>query len=414
MKKNTLLRIVLFSLITMITACSSNTDYSNAQVNRNFLRENWIPQVNLNPAVWTRGADNWFFSGQPTPLERYANVAPSDKAMTIMAVKVPQFTEVTVDGCFQVQISGEQDRNSVFILGPNDLTRQITVQVWKNTLYIAQIKQARPANLKNVIVRIGVNNLHHLKVAGGANVEGRNLSSNGLIIHANNNGGNILLSGQMNLMRVTNWGSGCVSILGAYTPCLDINAFGNGAVNVSGRVGIRSINHQGYGAVNVIGADSNALSVNALHGSTTVAGYVNLKKLTAVNESCVLIYWVNSNGAYIIQRGNAGVGLAGSATMLDINMANNTRFMGQYLHGGSIYVQTHNTAHANIAADKRIFASAVDNSSIYFFGSPNIVSRYTADKGAVIPVWSETTTLPVPAMAPTFWTARGPTVRGYK
>jgi hypothetical protein len=286
--------------------------------------------------------------------------------------------------------------------------------VWNNTLYIAQVKQAKPANLRNVIVRIGVGNLHKLKVAGGANVEGRNLSSNGLVIDANNNGGNVLLSGDMNLMRVTNSGSGCVSVLGAYTPCLDINAYGSGAVNVSGRVGVRNINHTGNSSVNIIGADSNALTVNAVNGSTTIAGYVNLKKLTANNNSCVLIYWVNSNGAYIIQRNNSGVGLAGSATMLDLNMANNSRFMGQYLHGGSVYVQTHDTAHANISADKRIFASAVDNSSIYFFGSPSIVSRYTAGKGAVIPVWSETNALPIPAAAPTFWTMRGPTVRGYK
>src|SRR5438093_1175829 len=122
MKTHRLLSIILFSIITFMTACT-NTNYQSKPLNRDLLEENWMPRVNLNSTMWTRGADNWFFTGEPNQIERAANTASTDKAMTIIAVKVSQFTDVTVQGCFQVQIEGGQDHNSVFILGANDAAR---------------------------------------------------------------------------------------------------------------------------------------------------------------------------------------------------------------------------------------------------------------------------------------------------
>jgi len=311
---------------------------------------------------------------------------------------------VTIDGCFQVQIVGGQDRSSVFILGPNEETRQTLVQVFGNTIVVTQSKddKGRMVNLKNVIVRIGVRDLRSLKVNGGANVEGRTLISDGMVINANNDG-NILLNGHMNLLKINNSGSGTVSVIGAYAPCLRIVNRSSGTVNLSGRVGVQSIDNLGNGKVNIIGADSRSLAIHACGNSVTkIAGYANLKHLDATDHSCVNFYWVKSNGADILLSGHARVGLAGCITHLDLCVMDNARFGGQYLHSNDIYVQTSGDAHANIAADKKIFASAVDNSSIYFYGSPGNVSRYTTDHGSVIPVWSNTTALPVPAYAPQF------------
>ncbi len=407
-----LLHFLLTAFFSLITLFGCTNTY-NAQVNQNLLKEQWIRHVNLNPMIWTRNADRWFFTGEPNATEKYATVAPTDKAMTIMAVNVAQFTKVQINGCFQVQLVGEQDKNSVYILGPNEAVRQTVVQVWGDTVVVNQVTNGKAgmANLKNVIVRIGVRNLRSLKVSGTAAIEGRNLTSDGLVIQSNNNG-NMLLSGDVNLLKVTNTGAGTISVIGAYTPCLNIVVNGSGTVNVSGRVGVQSIDNCGSGKVSIIGADSNSLIVNAAGNSTTtVAGYVNLKKLTAYGAPCIYMYWVTSNGAHITLRNNARVGLAGSITNLDLTLSNNARFAGQYLHGGNVYVQTRDYSHANISADKKIFASAINNSSIYFFGSPNIVSRYSADQGSVIPVWSETNELPVPMNAPRFIrTAKSPMV----
>lgn len=391
-----LLVAAFFCIITLISCAPP----SHPHVNQNLLEETWMRTVNLNPMIWTRGADRWFFTGisDNTP-------AAADKAMSMTSVKVSQFTQVNIHGCFQVQIAGQQQRNAVYILGPNEATRQILVQVSGDTVSITQPEddKGQMANLKNVIVRIGVRDLRHLKVSGVVNVEGRMLTSQSLVIDANN-AGNILLSGNVNLLKVNNSGPGAVSVIGACTPCLYVINRGAGSVNVSGRVGIQTISNLTTGSVSIIGADSRSLSINACGNSrTAVAGYANLKHLSASGNSCVHLYWVSSHDADVTVINNARVGLAGCIVTLNLYLTDNAHFGGQYLHGKNIYVQTHKTAHANIAADRKIFASAGDDSSIYYFGSPSIVSRYTTERGSVIPVWNATA-LPVPAYAPQFIT----------
>ncbi len=408
MKKHNLFAIILISATALFTACSHTSRY-NSQVDCNTLNESWISRINLNPMIWTRNADRWFFTGQPTQTEQAANKAPNESAMTIMAVKVPQFTSVSVDGYFQVQISGDQEHNSVFVLGPNDAVRQTSVQVSGNTVYVSQIvdQPTRISDLRNVIVRINVHHLQNLKVAGNAMVEGRNIRSKGLVIESSN-ACETLLNGAMRLLKVTNTGPGSVAVLGVFTPTLDINDWGNGDVKVAGRIGIRSIQHDGRGMVSVIGADSNALTIDATGGITTIAGYANLKKLTAVNYAGVFMYWVNSNGACITERDSARVGLAGSATSLDIDLADNARLEGQYLRGDHVYIRTSGNSHGNITVLSKLFASARDNSSIYYFGSP-ATSITTSGNGNVVPVFGGDTILPVPP-ASTFIMMRGPTI----
>ncbi len=396
MKIGNLLVAVFFCMITLLTGCATP---HHPQVNQNLLQENWMRTINLNPMIWTQSGDRWFFTGEP-------NNVPTDNALSLTTVKVSQFTNININGCFQVQITGSQAQNSVSILGPNDGVRQVMVQTSRDTVVITQAQddKGHMTYLKNVIVRIGVRNLKHLKITGAANVEGRMLVSDGLVINANNSG-NILLSGNVNVVTVNNGGPGPLSILGAYTPCLSVTNSGSGSVNISGRVGIQAISNLRAGRVNIIGADSRSLAINACGNSiTTVAGYVNLKRLNAIGNSCVHIYWVNSNGAHVALSGNARVGLAGTVTNLDLSATGNARFGGQYLHTNNIYVQTLNNSHANISARQKIFASASDDSSIYYFGSTNIVSRYSSDHAIVIPVWSGTT-LPVPAYAPQFITS---------
>jgi hypothetical protein len=404
MKLRQLFLITFFCIVTLF-GCAKPI---NPQVNQNLLQETWMRSINLHPMIWTRDGDRWFFTGEPYKIESYANRVPNDKAMSVMAVKVPEFTNVVINGCFQVQITGGQERNSVSVVGPNDDMRQIMVHVEGNTVLVTQQLNEKGGltNLKSVIVRINIRNLRLLKVNGAAKVEGHAICSDGLTVIANNKD-TVLLSGQkINVVKINNLGSGTISVINAYSPCLDILVSNSGTVNINGRIGIRTINNLGSGTVNIIGADSRSLVIKACGSSITkVAGYANLKHLTATGSSCVNLYWVKSNGARIVVSQNARVGLAGCITHLDLYATDNARFGGQYLHSNDIYVQTHGSAHANIAADKKIFASATDNSSVYFFGSPSIVSRFTSDHGSVIPVWNETNSLPVPAYAPQFITS---------
>jgi hypothetical protein len=187
-------------------------------------------------------------------------------------------------------------------------------------------------------------------------------------------------------------------VIGADTPALSIKAIGKGNVKIHGRVGIQNILHQGNGEVAILGADSDSLAIQASgNGLTTVVGYVNLKKISAKDSSRVYVYWTNSPSLYVAASGKTQIGLAGAVTNMNIDITDASRFDGQYLQGNAIYVRTRDWSHANVSSDKKIFAAALGNSSIYIFGSPTMVSRYTSQKGAIIPIWVDS---PPPAPAP--------------
>ena len=380
----------------VLTACSSNNGYDQTQLHNNLLQETWMRCINLNPNSWVKGTDPWFLTGTPNNLEQYNNNAPPSKAMTTLKVQVPDFTNVTISGDFQVQLIGRAQHNSVYVTGSNDATRQIVVEMTNNTLYIHKVKDSK-ACLKNVIVRIYINNLASLKNFGSSTIYGRDVTSDHLTINSCNCG-NIFLVGNMNLATVNQTGTGTIVVIGAETPCLSIKAIGKGNVKINGRVGIQNIIHQGNGEVAILGASSDSLVIHACgNGLTTVVGYVNLKKISASDSSRVYVYWINSPTLYINASGKAQIGVAGAVTNMNVDITDASRFEGQYLHGNTVYVRTRNWSHANVFSDNKIFSAALDSSSIYIFGSPTMVSRYTSQKGAIIPIWVDT---PPPAPYP--------------
>lgn len=390
------LLISIILLFCTLTACVHDNGYQQTKFCENLLKETWMQQINLNPNNWVRGADPWYYTGYPYNVAQYDRSASPSKAITTAMVRVPDFTEVNISGDFQVQITGRTEHNSVFVVGSNASTRQVVVEVINNTLYVHKIKDSKEC-LKNVIVRINIHNLRVLKNLGTSNIYGRDVMSDHLMIRSCDCG-NIFLSGDMNVTRINQTGLGTVAIIGANTPCLSIRAIGNGNVKVDGHVGIQTIYHQGNGEVNVLGADSDSLAINASgNGYTSVVGYVNLKKVCASDCSRVYVYWINSNSLYVTESGNARIGLAGAVTNMNVDTTEGSRFEGQYLRGDTVYVRTRNASHANVASDNKIFASALDNSSIYILGSPKMVSRYTSQNGAIIPIWVDS---PPPAPFP--------------
>ncbi len=394
MRKLGLLGIIIAFILT---ACSSNNGYNQTQLRNNLLQETWMRSINLNPNNWVKGTDSWFLTGAPNNIEQYNNAAPPSKAMTTLKVRVPDLTNnVKISGDFQVQIVGRAEHNSVYITGSNEATRQIVVDMMNNTLYIHKIKESK-ACLKNVIVRININNLQSLKNFGSSNIYGRDVTGDHLMIESCDYG-NIFLVGNMKLASVNQTGTGSIVVIGADTPRLSIKAIGKGNVKINGRVGIQNILHQGNGEVAILGADSDSLAIQASgNGLTTVVGYVNLKKISAKDSSRVYVYWINSPTLYVNASGKAQIGLAGAATNMNVDITDASRFDGQYLSGNTIYVRTGDWSHANVSSDKKIFAAALGNSSIYIFGSPTLVSRYTSQKGAIIPIGVEA---PPPAPFP--------------
>lgn len=385
--------IVIFTCLLLLTGCISNRDYFQNQVNANLINECWVGQINTNPCYWLVNADSWFLNGEPNRLENYALTAPNNAAITSMNIRARGFTNINAAGSYQLQIIGHQDHDSVSVIGPNLAARQVGVDIQKQTLSIRECQQC-PTSMSNVIVRIGVKNLRHLAVYGNVNVYGRDIWSDQLEIKANT-WGNIFLAGNMNLTHLTQLGRGAVTILDAITPMLDIDDYGCGNVNVAGRVGIRSIHHCGLGCISIIGADSDMVNIDATNKAIVkVSGYVNLKNVMASKCAQVYLYCVNSCGTHVVGRDKSRISLGGNTENLNVELTQSSLFQGTFLHGGNVYVRTLNYSHANVTADKKVFACAGDGSSIYFFGSPCIVSRFVAQHGIVIPVWNEMSASP--------------------
>lgn len=398
-------------ILTMLVASCSGSHAYQTQANQDLLAENWMQRLNTNPNIWVKGADRWFFTGTPGHIVDYAKRAPYSKAISSMMVRVPNFTDLRVSGSYTIQIVGGMEANYVEILGPNAGVRQIAVQVSNDTLYINPIANCK-ANLDDVIVRIGVRTLHKIVDLGSGNLYARGLCSKNLTIFSGCNG-TMLLSGTIRLRQITQNGSGSVTVLGVISPDVIVKDNGSGNINLNGRIGVRSITNMGSGYVNIIGADTDMLTIDAGGSSkTNVVGYANLKKVTASGKSRVYLYWVKSNGLTIQQSDQANVGVAGCVTNLSVNLTGGSCFKGINLLANSIYIRTSGASHANISANQKVFASSVDNSSIYYAGSPSNISRFISGNATIIPVW--TTSIPNPPM-PSYlrnaWNFKGQNVK---
>lgn len=379
------LSLVLIFFCLSLVGCSTARYPS---LHADLTKENWVREVDNNPMKWTIGADRWFLTGDPNAVEMDNRNAPYDAAISTMAVNVPDFTNIKINGDFQVQIFGTYGHNSVYVYGPNDGVRQVIVEVRGNTLCVDQPKKVT-RSMGRVLIRIGINQLDSLIHQGCGMVEGVHLRSHCLFVTSNGSG-HIYLSGSLGLQRVVNLGSGNINIFGATTPTLDIKSLGKGSVNVGGNVGIRSILHQGSGNVNIIGANSADLSINAGgSGKIGIKGIVNLREVRAKDLVRVYAYTVKSNTLYAYASNKARIGLAGFVEHLYVETFDGACFSGKYLCSMEAYARAHDNSHINISANNKIFAASTQNSSIYFFGSPRVMSQFVSGNGTIIPVWSD-------------------------
>jgi hypothetical protein len=398
-KKLSILGVTL-ALMLNVMSCS-HPEYYRAQMDKGFSQENWMQQVNLNPNIWTKNADPWYFSADRDLITHQPVFDPVAEEMAAKPIRIPDFTHINVNGNFRIQIVGSQPRTSVTVLGPKQAKRLICIQIRNQTLYIYPAPECKndkkcPRNFNDVTIRIGIHDLRSLTTNGDSSITGKDIYSSGLAINATNRS-QLLLRGNMKLALVNDSGCATTTIIGAVTPCLYINVKGCGTVNVAGRVGVKCIRNLGQGNVNIIGACSHDLSVFGGDTSTTkIAGIANVRRVIAYGHSRIFMYWVNANCAIVKVSDHACVGLAGYTQSLYVDTDTAAVFYGKCLIAGSAFVRTFGLSHVNVTATKKIFASAYDDSSIYYFGSPSIISRFVYGNGIIIPVWTnEIATPPV-------------------
>ncbi|MBA3661225.1 MAG: DUF2807 domain-containing protein [Gammaproteobacteria bacterium] len=387
MKRFLSLALMLVCLFQLISCA---VRHQNPTLTGDWARETWLQGgISQNTKLWTRGADRWFLTGAPSLTEIHNREAGFNTAMSTMMVKVPNFTKIRVNGDFQVQLFGTTyGHNSVYVYGPNEGVRNTVVDMRGDTLCVTQIPKA-PRAMQNVIIRIGVKNLTHLTQAGCGKIEGVQIQSCGLSITMTPSGlGNVYLSGNMNVRRIDKAGGGSISVFGAMTPHLNILTQGRGVVSLAGNVGISNILHHGNVDINIIGANSDSLRILADGGGKiSINGPVCLKAVRASDGVCVFADNVNSSLLAVTTSQRARVGVAGRTNSLIVNAFNMSHFFGRNLCTREAFVRAYDQAHINVASNNKIFASATQTGSVYFFGSPNALSQFVRDNGVVIPMW---------------------------
>lgn len=382
--------LALGLMLIFYLASTGCTHQRNPPLNINLAREGWMRHIETDTASWTRGADAWFLTNNPN-IPTFSQASP---AFSTMNVQVPDFSTIKVNADFQVQIFGTYGPNTVYVYGPNSGVRNTVVTVNRGTLCINQDKKANHA-IKQVVVRIGVNHLNQLIQLGRGRIEGIHLRSNALVVNSMGSG-NIYLSGNMNLVKLSNTGRGCVTIMGVNSPELDIHTNGPGTTNVCGNVGVRCITHRGGSNINIIGANTNLLKINATGGGKIgINGVVSLRELKAYQSTRVYIDRVNSSQLYAYVYDKAHVGLAGYVGNVYIDAFKRACVGARNLCAASAYVRAHDRAHINIAASSKLFAAATENSSVYFFGDPGVMTQFISGDGTVFPIWSPYPSCPI-------------------
>lgn len=377
---------LVFLWAFLITSCSlipykyPQTDYTH---------EVWQYKVTTQPIDWKRGASNWFLTGDPTIAEQIDSMALPSAAISTTMVSEPNFNKISVNGDFKVQIFGTDEANSVYVYGANVATRAVAVSVVGDTLYLNQTSDT--PNMKNVIVRIGVNNLTQIQQCGRGTIEGIQIRSTGLKVITTPSGcGNIYLSGCFMLNCIIHKSTGRINVFNAMAAHLAIASYGSGAINVCGDIGLSAISHVGNGDINIIGAKSNGLRIEAKgEGQISINGTVNLQYLSAKENIRVYIYYVASCNANIILGGEACVGLAGYTNTLHLEAYDGAQFAGRFFNANEAYVKAYDLSHVNVTAQNLIYAHASGNGSIYYFGSPSKLTKFEEGYGTVIPVWSD-------------------------
>lgn len=380
MKHYLLIEVLLIALL--LASCAPNPF-----PRKDYTLETWPRAIETHPNLWLRGADRWFFTARPNLIEKINRHAPPEAAVSTTMVNVGEFKNVYIDGTFQVQIFGTDELNSVYVYGPNAETRAVSVRVKNNTLYVKQFP-SDGAKLERTIVRIGVRKLNRLIQAGCGIIETYHLCSNQLdIMTKARGGGNIYIAGPLKIRRILHHGDGTINIFGAVTPWVDIHTNGGGTVNISGRIGVRLIKHEGSGNINIVGGESRALSIFASgSGKISIKGNVNLRSLEARDNVHVYLDCVNSQFINASLCNEARIGMKGNVQSLHVLTNDYACFAGRYLLANHAYLKAFGKSHINVSGNE-VYASATENSSIYYFGKRTHLIRFTTDRATVVSMY---------------------------
>lgn len=362
----TIITLAFISLI-LISCANGRYPYPKSDLGR----ETWQSQVETRSDPWAAYATNWFKAGRTN-----SGGCP---------VRVAHFNGIKAVGDFQIRIAGNPDVDTVSVEGPAEAVHALRVKVKDNLLYLTVDDEAS-VNMSQVIVHVNMRHLEYLDFNGNGRVEGVRLFAKHLQI-ISTGCVNMFLAGHLSVKSILANGSGTVNVFTINSYGTDIETRNAGSVNMAarGRVWLKNIKHKGSGDINIIGAASNGLVVNTEgKGKIGIYGLVDIREIRASGKTCVFIRSSNSNVTCVYVYDDARVGIDGRVHVFNGYTNKTARLMTRDLIAQDSYVKATGQSHMNVFALNKIFATATDYATIYFYGDPNILTRFISGDGAVI------------------------------
>lgn len=372
--------LVLLLVTTVLTSCMySRTPY----LNNNLSKETWQSNIDTDSSKWLKGATQWFLTGDAIPAEVQK---PPYSMMGTMHVDVPEFSRIAFNGQYKVELFSSPDKQTVYVRGFTKDIDDVDISVRGKTLHLKQRSGAR-REIKHVIVRIGVKHIDQLEQMGSGSIEAVQVFSPRLKI-ISRGGGPIFFRGGANIHEIVSLSSGNVTVLGAITPQLDIKSMSTGNVNISGNVGVHKIDHRGTGDINIIGANTDNLHIDATGvGKIGIDGVANVRQIKTSGRICVYLNHVATDELYAYASDKSLIGMAGDVNNLYLYATNASMIYAQSLLAHNAYARASYSAHINVTAGNKMYASATKNASVYFYGQPEVLSQFVSGNGVVIPVY---------------------------
>ena len=113
-------------------------------------------------------------------------------------------------------------------------------------------------------------------------------------------------------------------------------------------------------------------------------GTMNLRELDATWSRGIQIYWINSPILTVNMDDHSSALLSGTADFANMKLIESAKLDAKYLTVKRLFVKTRGEAKAEVTAAEALNALATDDSNIYYYHQPPLLSRYYQDQGAIL------------------------------
>lgn len=329
---------------------------------------NWYQQLQTNNATWQKSFTQQ--SLNPNKLHYYSQSKIQTRA----------FSNIVINGDYQVQILGGQKQNSITLYGGWNQLRQLTININHNTLKLSNIDN----KTKPILVRISAPEINRITLNGSGIVVAKNLLGTQVTL-TNNGHGNLLADGAASISKVNLTGKGNIAVLGASGKQISVTNTGSGDIHMQGKYDVRTLTDNGPGNINLTGLQSNALNINSAgSGNIIASGYANLETLTHSGSGNVYFYWTTSSTPKIMATGSGTIGLAGNANKTTAIIGGTVIFDGRFLRTKELNIKTKDNARAKVIALEQLLATATDESQIHYYNQPKHLLKYHSGSGVIL------------------------------